>query len=132
MKRTLLILLASLAWQAPANAQGAGVGEELFQHYCAACHGEDARGKGPMAEILLKKPANLRRLTALNGGVFPVTRVVFRIDGRDPLVGHGSMMPVYGDVFDGEDTPIKAETGQPIMTSRLIVDVVEYLQGLQE
>ena len=132
MKICTLTLLAALGLGQSAAAQGGEMGKEVFQHYCAACHGAEARGDGPMAEILLLKPANLRRLSALNGNVFPTSRVVMRIDGRDPLVAHGSMMPVYGDVFEGEDTPLKAESGQPIMTSRIIVDLVEYLEGLQE
>lgn len=85
-----------------------------------------------MAPILLLKPTNLRRLSAFNDGIFPTARVVMRIDSRDPLIAHGSMMPVYGHVFDGDDTALKAETGQPIMTSRLIADLVVYLEGLQE
>ena len=85
-----------------------------------------------MAPVLTLQPPNLRTLTARHDGVFPVTRVVTRIDGRDPLVAHGSPMPVNGDFFEGDDTPLKAESGQPIMTSRLIVDLVEYLEGLQE
>jgi hypothetical protein len=55
-----------------------------------------------------------------------------RIDGRDPLVSHGSMMPVYGDFFEGTDVATKAETGQPIMTSQPIVDLLAYLQSLQQ
>ena len=132
MKINILILAATCLMQSPAFAQSEGMGREVFQHYCSACHGIEARGDGPMAPILLLKPANLRRLSALNNGTFPTARVVMRIDGRDPLIAHGSMMPVYGNVFEGDDTALKAETGQPIMTSRLIADLVEYLEGLQE
>ncbi len=64
--------------------------------------------------------------------MFPVYRVLFRIDGRDPLVSHGSPMPIYGDFFEGEEAVIKAETGQPIMTSKPVVDLVTYLQEIQE
>jgi len=57
---------------------------------------------------------------------------VMRIDGRDPLVSHGSAMPVYGQFFQqGADVPIKAPSGQPILTSEPIVDLVVYLQSLQ-
>jgi cytochrome c1 len=132
MKIHIITLIAVLGLHQPAAAQGAGAGQEVFGHYCAACHGTEARGDGPMAPILLLKPTNLRRLSASNDGIFPTARVVMRIDGRDPLIAHGSMMPVYGDAFEGDDTPLKAETGQPIMTSRVIVDLVAYLEGLQE
>ena len=113
-------------------AQNAEQGEEIYNQYCATCHGSKALGDGPISDILLVKPSNLRRLSATNGGVFPAKRVVMRIDGRDPLLAHGSMMPVYGHIFVEQDTPMKTETGQPIMTSALIVDLVAYLEALQE
>lgn len=125
---TLALICAPLA----ALAQDAEVGEALYQTHCAACHGIEATGNGPMAPILTLQPPNLRTLAARYDGVFPVVRVVTRIDGRDPLVAHGSPMPVYGDFFEGDDTALKAETGQPIMTSRAIVDLVAYLEGVQE
>jgi hypothetical protein len=54
-----------------------------------------------------------------------------RIDGRDPLTSHGSPMPVYGDFFEGWDVAVKSETGQPIMTSLPIVDLLAYLGSVQ-
>ena len=57
--------------------------------------------------------------------------VVQRIDGRDPLVSHGSPMPVYGPYFEGQDTAIKTDVGQPILTSKPIADLVAYLKTLQ-
>lgn len=132
MKTTLFSTAALVVLSSSGFAQDAVIGQESFQKYCAACHGIEARGDGPMASILVQKPANLRTLAALNNGTFPITRVVMRIDGRDPLVAHGSMMPIYGHIFDGTDTPLKAETGQPIMTNQATVDLVTYLSTLQE
>lgn len=84
-----------------------------------------------MASVLLVKPADLTRLQESNDGVFPTERVIRRIDGRDPLVSHGSPMPVYGYFFEGEDASIKTPSGQPVLTSRAIVDLLGYLQSLQ-
>lgn len=127
-----LVAIAFACAPVVAFAQDAAVGEALYENHCAACHGLEARGNGPMAPILILQPPNLRTLAARYDGVFPTVRVVTRIDGRDPLVAHGSPMPVYGDFFEGDDTAMKAETGQPIMTSRAIVDLVAYLEGVQE
>lgn len=115
----------------PTLAQDAAVGEELFRVHCATCHGLEAAGQGPMAGVLLVPPANLTALLADNDGVFPTERIVQRIDGRDPLVSHGSPMPVYGFFFEGDDTAIKAPSGQPILTSKPIVDLLAYLQSVQ-
>ncbi len=122
--------LAMTASQA-AWGQDLETGAELYRHYCATCHGLDATGQGPMASVLIIQPTNLKQL-ADEDGVFPTARVVARIDGRDPLVSHGSPMPVYGPYFEGQDTSMKTPAGQPILTSQPIVDLVTYLQTLQE
>ncbi|PXW69110.1 cytochrome c [Loktanella sp. PT4BL] len=125
-------VILALGLASPVAAQDAMQGEALFGFYCATCHGNAATGNGPMSPSLVVAPSNLTRLAAENGGVFPTARVIMRIDGRDPLVSHGSMMPVYGDFFEGTDVATKAETGQPIMTSQPIVDLLAYLQSLQQ
>jgi mono/diheme cytochrome c family protein len=128
----LLLLIMTLGLAAPVNAQDAAQGEAIFGFYCATCHGRSAVGNGPMSPSLVVAPADLTTLAARNDGVFPTTRVVMRIDGRDPLVSHGSMMPIYGDFFAGTDVATKAETGQPMMTSQPIVDLLAYLEALQQ
>ncbi|MFZ3581001.1 c-type cytochrome [Loktanella sp. DJP18] len=115
----------------PVAAQDADAGKALFQTHCATCHGVAASGDGPMANMLLVRPPDLTTLTQRYGGTFPIARIVMRIDGRDPLTSHGSPMPVYGDFFEGWDVAVKAETGQPIMTSVPVVDLLAYLAGVQ-
>lgn len=127
-----LFTVALIATTLPATAQDVDAGRADYERYCAACHGIEATGQGPMQPVLTIAPVDLTQLTAGNGGVFPLVRVIKRIDGRDPLVSHGSPMPVYGDYFEGEDLSINTPTGQPIMTSRPVVDLVAYLQSLQD
>ncbi|WP_170325779.1 c-type cytochrome [Ruegeria arenilitoris] len=124
------VSISLLALASQASAQDVETGAELYRHYCATCHGIDATGHGPMAGVLVIQPVDLTKLTG-EDGVFPTARVVARIDGRDPLVSHGSPMPVYGPYFDGQDTSMKTPEGQPILTSQPIVDLVAYLQTLQ-
>ncbi|HKL68734.1 cytochrome c [Salibaculum sp.] len=116
----------------PLAAQDADEGARLYQQHCATCHGAEATGDGPMAAALILQPPDLTALAAGNDGVFPTARVARRIDGRDPLVSHGSPMPVYGPFFEGDDTAIRVETGQPMMTSRPVADLVAYLEGIQD
>ncbi len=116
----------------PAMAEDAKKGAELYRVHWATCHGIEAGGQGPMAGVLVVQPANLTVLPANNGGTFPTERVVRRIDGRDPLVSHGSPMPVYGFFFEeGKGQAVKTESGQPIMTTEPIVDLLAYLKTLQ-
>jgi len=124
-------LMTALAMATPALAQDATEGALLYQQHCATCHGLDATGNGPMAGALVLQPTDLTQLAARNDGVFPTTRAAMRIDGREPLVSHGSPMPVYGTFFEGDDTPIKVETGQPMMTSRALADLIVFLEGIQ-
>jgi hypothetical protein len=131
-KMRALPFILSLVLGLPAIAQDVQQGEAIFGYYCATCHGRDATGNGPMSPSLVVRPTDLTALRSQNGGVFPTTRVVMRIDGRDPLVSHGSMMPVYGDFFAGTDVMTKTEAGQPVLTSQPVVDLLTYLEGLQQ
>lgn len=131
MKRMLWAGLAMLA-ALPAAAQDHAEGAALYMARCATCHGADAQGRGPMSPVLLVQPKDLTQLSAQNGGDFPMMRVIARIDGRDPLVSHGSDMPVFGQLFEGDDTALKLPDGQPVLTSRAIADLVVFLQEIQK
>ena len=102
-------------------------GGELYRTYCATCHGTAARGDGPLASSMRRKPADLTEIAKRNGGDYP-TELVFRtIDGRKPVRGHGGPdMPVWGDAFersrDGGDTE---------RVQRMIQSLVDYLETIQ-
>ena len=123
--------LAMVASAAQAAAQDRDAGRQIFRDYCVTCHGMEGRGDGPMTQVLTISPPDLTQLTVDNNGVFPVSRVVARIDGRMPVLGHGGPMPVFGDLFAGESGVLDSEAGAPILTSQPMVDVVTYLKDLQ-
>jgi len=128
--RTLLLI----AMLGTANAAAAADfdGADLFGHYCASCHGLGADGRGPMAPVLVVQPADLTALSTGNGGIFPTARVIARIDGRDPLVAHGSAMPVFGPFFEGRGAEVTDENGATIDTSAPIEALVNYLKNIQK
>lgn len=97
--KAIFLLLAFPVMVTSAQAQDARDGKAVYDRYCAACHGPAAQGNGPMRMVLTIDPSNLTGLQRANGGHFPLARVVQRIDGRDPIVAHGSEMPIYGDFF---------------------------------
>ncbi|WP_425049701.1 c-type cytochrome [Psychromarinibacter sp. S121] len=113
-----------------AAAQDFGPAERNFFIHCSGCHGEDATGEGPVSVILDTAPPDLTRLAERNGGVFPVARVVYRIDGRDPVTAH-TEMPEFGEPLEGATAMLKAETGQPVMTTEAIAGLVRWLQAAQ-
>lgn len=139
MKRLFMTGLVAMAviagpgWSEDTGEIGSAAdGQTIYERYCATCHGLDGTGQGPMQAVLTVLPTDLTQLTAGNDGRFPLERVVKRIDGRDPLVAHGSPMPVYGDFFDtGAGVAMKTEAGQPVMTSQPVADLVAYLRDLQ-
>jgi mono/diheme cytochrome c family protein len=130
MKQFLALL--GICATLPALAQDAQTGLDDFIQYCAACHGTQARGDGPMSGVLSIPPTDLTILAGENDGEFPINAVIAKIDGRDPLLAHGSEMPVYGQFFEGKGIVIRDEAGVPIMTSQPIVDLVTWLQSVQE
>jgi mono/diheme cytochrome c family protein len=126
--RTVLILTLALA--APAAAQDAARGERLFEDHCAVCHGLGLRGDGPMAEVLVEAPPDLTRIAERYDG-FPRVGIAWKIDGRDPLVSHGSDMPLYGFIF-GEMSEVMRDGAQTVLTAPEVVDLVAYLESAQE
>jgi mono/diheme cytochrome c family protein len=75
-------------------------GSDLFQAYCASCHGLDARGTGPAAPALKAKVPDLTLLTANHQGQFPAAYVREVIKGGTIFATHGSReMPIWGPIF---------------------------------
>jgi len=76
-------------------------GPQLYQAYCAVCHGKDGKGEGPMAKGLKSKPTDLTQIAARSGGVFPMKPVQAIISGETEISGsHGTrQMPVWGPIF---------------------------------
>ncbi|MDQ2948405.1 MAG: cytochrome c [Acidobacteriota bacterium] len=77
-------------------------GPTLYKAYCAVCHGSDGKGGGPMTQSLKVRPADLTRISARNGGNFPIARIERIIAGTDRQLpaGHGPReMPLWGPIF---------------------------------
>ncbi len=75
-------------------------GKEMFNQYCAVCHGPEAKGNGPAADALKKAPADLTQIARKNGGTFPEVRILRVIKGDDVIIAHGTRdMPVWNTLF---------------------------------
>jgi universal stress protein A len=124
---TALLLTPALASaQEPVNQQSTA-GAEVYRTYCVACHGASARGDGPLAATMTKKPANLTEIAKRNGGVFPSELVFRTIDGRNKVRGHGGPdMPEWAEAFAKS-----REAGDAERVTKVIQSLVEYLESLQ-
>ena len=128
MKRIVLgpALSIALALGAPALAAD-DTGARLYFNHCAACHGDDGEGTGPVAASMRVTVPNLRSLAERNGGVFPVDTVRAYVDGRDMPAAHGDrLMPIWGDVFRGPDQDADDRT-----VRRRIAAIVDFISTLQ-
>lgn len=75
-------------------------GVDLYLRYCAACHGKDGKGDGPVAPALKAAPGDLTVLAQKNGGKFPLGEVRQLLGDRSSTPAHGSQeMPIWGPVF---------------------------------
>jgi nucleotide-binding universal stress UspA family protein/mono/diheme cytochrome c family protein len=122
----LLLVPALASAQEEVNKQSTP-GAEIYRTYCVSCHGTSARGDGPLAATMTKKPADLTEIAKRNGGVFP-TELVFRtIDGRNKVRGHGGPdMPEWGEAFAKS-----REAGDGERVTKVIQSLVDYLESLQ-
>ena len=102
-------------------------GARLYFNHCAACHGAEGEGGGPVAAAMRAAVPNLRTLAQRNGGVFPADQVASYIDGRELKTAHGDrQMPIWGDVFRGPDQDTAQRT-----VRRRVNALVEFLATLQ-
>ena len=104
-------------------------GAELFERFCASCHGAEARGDGPVASTLNRVVPDLTGISA-RYGEFPAALLRDVIDGRGlDLRAHGTRaMPVWGYEFwveEGGDVVAQNAVREAI--SKL----VDYLRSVQ-
>jgi len=84
----------------PATYTNPASGRQMYDAYCASCHGQGGIGNGPAAPALKTPPTDLTQLAAKNGGKFPEVQVAQAIKGDSMTTAHGSKeMPVWGPVF---------------------------------
>ncbi len=99
-------------------------GADEYYRLCAVCHGEGARGDGPMSRMLKTPPPNLTLLAKNNDGHFPFLRVLEMIDGRNMIEVHGTReMPVWGESLTRDYDQFIART--------IELEVLLYLNSLQ-
>jgi mono/diheme cytochrome c family protein len=101
-------------------------GSDLYEFYCASCHGRDGKGGGPTAAALKTPPSDLTTLSTRSGGMFPRQRVEDYVTGAGEVVSHGSQdMPVWGPIFNALEPNEAANRVR-------IANIVDYIQSVQQ
>jgi len=106
---------------APSNS-----GKEMFESYCAVCHGKDAKGNGPAASALKIPPTDLTLLAQKSGGKYPASHVAAVLRGQATNPSHGSQdMPIWGPLFSS------ISQGHEAQVQQRITNLVSYIESLQ-
>lgn len=123
-------LLAALPLAVPAEDLSSYTAPQLFQRFCASCHGRDGKGDGPVAPFFKLAPPDLTGLSRRSGGTFPSERVQRIVDGREVVAPHGArQMPVWGL----ELAMAAGDTAQGRQQAdKSIALLVEYLKTIQK
>jgi mono/diheme cytochrome c family protein len=109
--------------QLPANYEPSG--GQIYKQYCAACHGSDAKGRGPVGRAYKKPAADLTTLAKRHGGKFPYEYVTGILHFGPGIPSHGSgEMPTWGPLFEYYYNPSAAQ--------QRIKNLCDYLAALQE
>jgi mono/diheme cytochrome c family protein len=101
-------------------------GKTMFRLYCAACHGPDGKGRGPVTASLNARPPDLTVLAKNHGGIFPFEYVAGVLRFGPGLSAHGSSeMPTWGPIFQYLDNHDEASVRQRIK------NLCDYLESIQ-
>ena len=121
----------------PSASVAQEIGEASFMANCAACHGANGTGNGPILDLLKSAPSDLTGLSERNGGQFPFKRVYEVIADADQNRGHRtSEMPIWGNRFNADIIAQEGEfgtggSGMPTAQAR-VLELVFYLATIQD
>ncbi len=140
MKTSTLIAIVALNVTTSSHAQiffrsqaPIDFGKNEFKTNCAACHGLEGKGNGPIVDLMKKPPPDLSLLARSNKGILPIEKIYNTIAGDVPQAHGGRDMPVWGNIYKIEaanyymDVPYDAEA----YVRAKILYLTEYISRLQ-
>jgi len=110
----------------PVKSTSPASGKQMYQEYCAVCHGKDGKGNGPAASALKVAPPDLSMLAKNNGGKFPQAHVSSVLRSGSRIAAHGSSeMPIWGSLFQSMSKQDEA------LVAQRVANMTRYLETLQ-
>jgi mono/diheme cytochrome c family protein len=118
---------------AAADVQAQKRGEEFYRTACAQCHGMDAKGGGPLAQVLTVKPTDLTTMSRRAGGQFPFYEAFKMIEGRTEVGAHGTReMPAWGAILEVESRGFQSPQVASTYAYGRISELLVYLESVQQ
>lgn len=110
----------------PIQQTSAASGKEMYNAYCAPCHGTDGKGDGPAASAMKSAPVDLTQLTKKHDGKYPSVYVAGILRFGSGPSSHGSAdMPVWGPLFRSLDKY------HDTVEQQRVSNLVNYIETLQ-
>jgi mono/diheme cytochrome c family protein len=110
----------------PITSTPSNSGKEMFDSYCAVCHGKDGNRNGPAASAMKSPPTDLTLRAQKDSGKYPGAHVAAVIRGQAATPAHNSQdMPVWGPLFSS------ISQGHEAQVQQRISNLVEYIGTLQ-
>lgn len=107
-------------------------GRMAFAQDCAACHGTDGKGSGPLVQGIGLIAPDLTKISARNGGVFPRQEVMAIIDGLNRAPHFSNAMPEFGAGDLGEAVIVENGDGLGTPTPVRLIALADYLEQIQK
>ena len=114
----------------PIRPTSAASGQQMYNTYCAVCHGVDGKGNGPAAAAMKTPPTDLTVLAKDNNGRFPDTHIVTVLQFGVETSAHGSQeMPVWGTALRSLS---RGAVNPSAQEQQRISNLTNYLRSLQQ
>lgn len=127
----LLMTLPAIAALSACMPEPEVSGRAAYDQNCAACHGEDARGTGPLGRTLTPPPPDLTVLARNNDGIFPRDYVMSTIDGFARRAHFSAAMPEFGLGDLGPTVMVEGPDGLGTPIPARLLALADYLDNLQ-
>ena len=97
---SVLALVCLLLWPLAGQAQDAAAGKEIYEQYCALCHGPQGKGDGSLSANLDPKPRNHTDGAYMN----PLSdaHLLNIVGGGGGAAGLSPIMPAWKDILSAQ------------------------------
>lgn len=97
---SVLVLACLLLWPLDGQAQDAAAGQEIYEQYCALCHGPQGKGDGSLSANLDPKPRNHTDGAYMNA--LSDAHLLNIVGGGGGVAGLSPIMPAWKNILSAQ------------------------------